>query len=93
MTTRIDLPPEKEAALRAQAEAVGLSAEDFATETLYQALAARQSAGGTGGSETPVSELIREIWADMPADVRRSLPSDGASEHDHYIYGWPKKRT
>jgi hypothetical protein len=34
---------------------------------------------------------IRRIWRDMPEDVRRNLPADGASQADHYIYGTPKK--
>lgn len=39
----------------------------------------------------PLSARIREIWADMPDDVRAKLPADGASQHDHYIYGVPKR--
>jgi hypothetical protein len=27
-----------------------------------------------------------------PDEVMRAMPEDGASQHDHYIYGWPKKR-
>ena len=34
---------------------------------------------------------IREIWADMPDEVRAKLPADGATQHDHYIYGVPKR--
>ncbi len=31
--------------------------------------------------------------ADVPPAELAKLPSDGASEHDHYIYGWPRKYT
>jgi hypothetical protein len=41
--------------------------------------------------ERPNSEVIREIWSDMPADVRDKLPRDGASQIDHYVYGLPKR--
>jgi hypothetical protein len=27
----------------------------------------------------------------VPADVMARMPRDGASQHDHYIYGWPKR--
>jgi hypothetical protein len=37
--------------------------------------------------------MIREIWAEMPDDVRSRLPEEGATEHDHYIYGWPKRNS
>ncbi len=39
----------------------------------------------------PLALRIREIWADMPDEVRAKLPADGASQHDHYIYGIPKR--
>ncbi len=48
------------------------------------------SAGGTP-SRRPISEVIREIWADMPEDVRAKSPRDGASQVDHYVYGLPKR--
>ncbi len=39
----------------------------------------------------PISDVVREIWADMPDDVRATLPHDGASQIDHYVYGLPKR--
>lgn len=30
----------------------------------------------------PISEMIREIWADMPEEVRARLAAEGANEHD-----------
>ena len=39
----------------------------------------------------PLSEVMREIWGDMPEDVRAKLPRDGASQVDHYVYGLPKR--
>lgn len=44
----------------------------------------------SGPARRPISQAIREIWTDMPADVRDNLPMDGASQVDHYIYGLPK---
>jgi hypothetical protein len=84
MTLTIELPEEQTVALAAKAREQGVSAEQCAQELLKHALAST----GAGG---PLSARIREIWADMPDDVRAKLPSDGADQHDHYIYGVPKR--
>lgn len=34
---------------------------------------------------------IREITKEVPAEVWERLPTDGAEQHDHYLYGTPKK--
>jgi hypothetical protein len=34
---------------------------------------------------------IREITADVPDEEWAKLPTDGAEQHDHYLYGSPKK--
>ncbi len=36
-------------------------------------------------------EVIREITADVPDEEWAKLPTDGAEQHDHYLYGTPKK--
>jgi len=28
---------------------------------------------------------------EVPSDIMATIPTDGASQHDHYIYGWPKR--
>ncbi|MEO0533774.1 MAG: hypothetical protein AAF215_07885 [Cyanobacteria bacterium P01_A01_bin.123] len=40
---------------------------------------------------TPFSEFIEELTADIPPQILDTLPTDGAVEHNHYIYGTPKK--
>ncbi len=27
----------------------------------------------------------------VPPEIMAGMPTDGASQHDHYIYGWPKR--
>jgi hypothetical protein len=56
----------------------------FARQVLEQALA-------SATSRRPLAVRIREIWADIPDEVRAKLPPDGASQHDRYIYGVPKR--
>jgi plasmid stability protein len=86
MTLTIDLPDEKTAALAARAKAQGLSAEQYARQVLEHDLEV-----GSVPVRRPLSEVIGEIWADMPAEVRAKLPRDGASQVDHYVYGLPKR--
>ncbi len=38
-----------------------------------------------------IAGVIRENMQDVPPEVMAGMPKDGASQHDHYIYGWPKK--
>ena len=55
MTLKLDLPSDTHAALKAQAEVLGMSAEDYAQQALHQVLLAEQ----------PVSlqdELSPEEW-------------------------------
>jgi plasmid stability protein len=84
MTLTIDLPEEEVMRLNAKAGAEGLSAEQCARQLLRQALSSPEA-------RRPLSARIREIWADMPEEVRAKLPADGADQHDHYIYGVPKR--
>jgi hypothetical protein len=80
------IPPELEARLEQRAHTEGLSVERWLVRIVEQELASPEL-----DDDRPVSEILREIWADMPPEVRATLPFDGASEHDHYIYGLPKR--
>ena len=39
-----------------------------------------------------IGEIIDELMSDLPDEVLDRLPVDGATQHDHYIYGTPKPR-
>lgn len=41
----------------------------------------------------PFADFIEELVADIPPQVLDTLPTDGAAEHDHYIYGTPKQSS
>jgi hypothetical protein len=84
MTLTIDLPEEEVQVLAAKARAQGVSAEQYVRLVLKDNLRA-------GLGQPPVSQSIREIWGEMPPDVRAKLPTDGASQVDHYVYGLPKR--
>ena len=39
----------------------------------------------------PIWERLAKLAASVPADQLAKLPMDGASQHDHYLYGAPKR--
>ena len=39
----------------------------------------------------PIWERIAASTADAPPEELAKLPTDGASQHDHYLYGTPKR--
>jgi len=39
----------------------------------------------------PIWERIADLAADIPPEELDKSPTDGASQHDHYIYGTPKR--
>ncbi len=92
MAVTLDLPYEAERALKNKAEAVGLSAESYALRVLERDL-------GMGSSAAPrpdqplrsvTEEILRRVGK-LPSDAFEGLPRDGAGQHDHYIYGTPKR--
>ena len=85
MTLTIELPDEQQAALNAKARAQGVSTEEYARQVLAQDLEA------SARPRRHISEIIRENMSKVPAEIMATLPKDGASEHDHYIYGLPKR--
>jgi predicted RNase H-like HicB family nuclease len=46
--------------------------------------------GSTGQS---LLSMVDEIIKDMTPEEIAQLPKDGAEQHDHYIYGTPKRKT
>ena len=47
----------------------------------------------TGESHKPIWEVFKEISDSIPEEEWAKLPPDGAEQHDHYIYGTPKRPT
>jgi hypothetical protein len=84
--TVIELQDEEAAALKAKA-AAGLTLEAW-----LKTLAGEKDAPPTRPHQH-ISEVILESMKDVPSDVLATMPRDGASQHDHYIYGWPKREA
>jgi len=89
MTLTIELSPEKEAALKAQAQARGLTVGQWLLQL------AEQSGPSPVEQKTvdprPVWEIILDNMKNVPHEDLAVLPKDGASQIDHYVYGQPKR--
>ncbi len=44
-----------------------------------------------GTAARPISEIFESLSGQIPIEEWRELPDDGAENHDHYLYGSPKK--
>ncbi len=44
-----------------------------------------------GAAPKPIGDMIDDVMRDLPDEVLERLPVDGAAEHDHFIYGTPKR--
>ena len=38
-----------------------------------------------------LGEKIQDLTADVSEEIWDKIPADGAEQHDHYIYGTPKR--
>jgi hypothetical protein len=83
MTLTLELSDEQTNALQAKAAAEGLSVEAWIVKL-----------ADTTPPERPlrsIANFIVESMKDLPPEIMATLPTDGASQHDHYIYGLPKR--
>ena len=46
--------------------------------------------GASPGAQS-IGEFILDNMRDVPREEFAALPKDGAREHDHYLYGHPKR--
>jgi Arc/MetJ-type ribon-helix-helix transcriptional regulator len=55
---------------------------------------AKETAAGqekTAARQKPIWEVFQEISASVPDEVWDALPTDLSEQHDHYVYGTPKR--
>lgn len=69
------------------------SPESVIEEMLDFLLLARMKHHRKQEQAQPFANFIEELVSDIPPQVLDTLPTDGAAEHDHYIYGTPKKTS
>jgi hypothetical protein len=96
MNITLPLQPQDEVRLRALARARALPPELIVREALDRVLAEEPEIAAPPAVEAepdsrPIWEVIVDNMKDVPPDVMDAMPADGASQHDHYIYGWPRR--
>ena len=75
-------------ALKAKAAAAGLTLEAW-----LERLAETAEEKPAGRPTQTAAEIILSHMRNVPPEIMATLPKDGASQHDHYIYGWPKREV
>ena len=92
MTVTIQLSDEQAAALQARAAQEGLSINAWLQRVAEQ-YAQGHEAPSRQVTERPAWEIVAERMGTVPLSVFEKLPTDGASEHDHYLYGSSKRNS
>lgn len=89
--TVIELPDEQAAALKAKAAAAaaGLTLEAW----LSRLAAGAEPEPSASRPLQHIANFIVESMKDVPPEIMATMPKDGASQHDHYIYGWPTREV
>ncbi len=97
----IHLPPELESSIQAAVHSGHFTSVDAAmTEAasmLLQRLKQTQATtpvaqqAGADVAYKPIWEVAAELRKSVPPEEWAKLPVDGAAQHDHYIYGTPKR--
>lgn len=92
MTITLSLQPQEEAKLAALALAKGVSTETLVREAVDRILSDEPGQPHEPKRESrPIWDVILDNMKDVPPAEFARLPKDGASEHDHYLYGHPKR--
>ena len=99
MTLTIELPDELEEPLKTRAQAQGVSAAGYVQSVLEHALEIPEQEVKPPLDGQPehrralrsIFDVIAENMKDVPPEEFAKLPKDGADEHDHYLYGSPKR--
>jgi Arc/MetJ-type ribon-helix-helix transcriptional regulator len=69
---------------------------DEAVATAWRAFALQQPITQESSAQPkrkPVWERIQDLTADVPDEEWNKLPTDLAEQHNHYLYGTPKRPT
>ena len=74
--------------MQAKAAAEGLSLDEW-----IQKLARPEPEPTVERPLQTAADIILTSMRKVPPEIMATMPEDGASQHDHYIYGWPKREV
>lgn len=63
----------------------------FAGQRLHITIRPLETPTAPPPSKLSITEKLLAMAEEMPTEERDKMPEDLADQHDHYIYGWPKK--
>ena len=92
-TTPYDLTPQQKTLLAALAQETGQPIPALLDKAL-EALQERRHLDHASEPQTaykPIWEIADELFGAIPDEELARLPVDGAAQHDHYLYGLPKR--
>ncbi|MFN0100802.1 MAG: hypothetical protein ACKV2U_01800 [Bryobacteraceae bacterium] len=92
MTFTIEVPDEQATALIAQAASQGLTLEAWFKKLAYEKIGTESDFAKKYPLQA-AANIILEGMRDVPREIMAGMPQDGASQHDHYIHGWPKREA
>jgi hypothetical protein len=98
-----DLTPEQKGLLASLSRDTGTPIPALLAKALAE-LQRRSVSGGTPDREEQVrgsapprkksfGHIAEKFFGDLPEDELARLPVDDAAQHDHYLYGLPKRPT
>jgi hypothetical protein len=89
----IELSPELEKRIREKVAAgAAASVEAFVETVVRRALGLNSGTAAESETGRPIWDVILSNMEDVPAEQFAALPTDGASQIDHYLYGHPKRQ-
>jgi hypothetical protein len=85
--------PELEALLMERMKAGAFqNVEDVIMQALETAPVPEPTPDATRPLQT-AADIVLSHMRKVPPEIMATMPTDGASQHDHYIYGWPKREV
>ena len=90
MTLTINLPPEVEARLEAEAARRGVALPEYALDILKQSVIPHEARIEETSGES-ILRLVERLHATMPEGAWEGVPRDLAKNYKHYLYGHPKE--
>jgi len=93
----ISLSPDLDARIQQKVAQAGYRSPDEVIRKALDALDAKEQqespppARNKKGSVVPLWQRFQDAVHSIPEEELATLPADGAGEHDHYLYGLPKR--